>query len=127
MSSDRCLPNMLSQLNGRGSYPRIVISFFLLCTSILLITHGDLLSLAGVYTIAFLGVMSLFALGNLILKETRKELKRTYRAPVLAVIVALCATLIGIAGNIRIDPDNLRFFELYFLPSMLIILCVIYQ
>ena len=61
----------------------LVVLFFLLCSSILLLTGGDLLSLAGVYTIAFLGVMTMFSLGNLILKEARSYLKRTYRAPIL--------------------------------------------
>ena len=47
-------------------YAAGIIAFFLLCSSILILTDGDLLSLAGVYTIAFLGVMSLFAFGNLV-------------------------------------------------------------
>jgi amino acid transporter len=71
------LPSFLNSVNSKGSYPRIILLFFVLCSSILVATGGDLLSLAGVYTIAFLGVMSLFAFGNLILKETRTELKRT--------------------------------------------------
>ncbi|MDB4979098.1 MAG: amino acid permease [Candidatus Peribacteria bacterium] len=127
MSGDHCIPSWFARENKRNAFPRIVIGFFLLSSSILLITHGDLLSLAGVYTIAFLGVMSLFALGNLILKETRTELKRTYQAPVSVVIIALLATLFGMFGNIRIDPNNLSFFEIYFIPTLLLVLCVIYQ
>jgi len=127
MSADGCIPIILSKKNSRGSFPRIVIAFFLLCSSILLLTHGDLLSLAGVYTIAFLGVMSLFALGNLILREGRNELKRTYRAPMIAVIIAFLATIMGIVGNIRIDPNNLVFFAMYFVPVIFIVLCVVYQ
>jgi amino acid transporter len=127
MSADACLPSFFCKQNKRGSFPRIVLSFFVLCSSILLITKGNLLSLAGVYTIAFLGVMSLFALGNLILKESRPELKRTYSAPVVAVVIALFATLFGIFGNIRIDANNLRFFAIYFIPTILIVLCVIYN
>jgi hypothetical protein len=126
MSADGCLPDFFTKQNSRGSFPRIVISFFLLCSSILLMTHGDLLSLAGVYTIAFLGVMSMFAFGNLILKESRADLKRTYKAPVIVVVLALLATVFGIFGNIRIDAQNLVFFEVYFVPSILIVLCVIY-
>lgn len=126
MSADGCLPNYFTKQNKKGSFPRIIISFFLLCSSILLITRGELLSLAGVYTIAFLGVMTLFALGNLILKEARPDLKRTYRAPVFLVTIALLATLFGIFGNIRIDNQNLMFFELYFIPTIILVLCVIY-
>jgi amino acid transporter len=126
MSADGCLPSRLTKPNAKGAFPRIVVLFFLLCSSILLLTGGDLLSLAGVYTIAFLGVMTMFALGNLILKEARSYLKRTYRAPILLVALAFFATLFGIFGNIRIDEQNLVFFELYFVPAMLVVLSVIY-
>ena len=127
MSGDNCIPHFFSKQNSRGSFPRIILSFFALCSSILIMTGGDLLSLAGVYTIAFLGVMSLFALGNLILKEARTDLKRTYHAPVIVAVLALLATLFGMLGNIRIDPKNLTFFEIYFIPSLAIVLLVIYQ
>lgn len=127
MSADACLPSFFTQQNSKGSYPRIIIAFFILCSSILVITGGNLLSLAGVYTIAFLGVMSSFAFGNLILKESRTELKRTYKAPLIFVILAFMATFMGIFGNIRIDINNLKFFELYFVPSILVVLFIIYQ
>ncbi len=126
MTGDNCLPNFLGKANARHSYPRIILLFFALCSSILIATGGDLLSLAGVYTISFLGVMSLFAFGNLILKETRTELKRTYNAPLVAVILAFTATFLGIIGNIRIDPKNLVFFEYYFIPSLLVVMSIIY-
>jgi amino acid transporter len=127
MASDSCLPYFLTTQNKKGSFPKIILCFFLLCSSILLVTRGDLLSLAGVYTIAFLGVMTMFGLGNLILKQTRTELKRTYNAPILAVIVACLATLFGIFGNIRINPNNLTFFEIYFIPSFILVLLMVYQ
>ncbi len=126
MSMDMCIPHYFSKENRKGSFPRIIWGFFILCSSILIITHGDLLSLAGVYTIAFLGVMSLFALGNLVLKESREDLKRTYQAPFFAVLLAFLATSFGIVGNIYLDPNNLRFFALYFIPSVVLVLCVIY-
>jgi amino acid transporter len=127
MASDGCLPDMLTKVNKKGSYPRIVVLFFLLCSSILIMTGGDLLALAGVYTIAFLGVMCMFALGNLILKETRTELKRTYHAPVVFVILAFLATFAGIIGNVMLDVNNLRFFSIYFIPAVLIVLGIVYQ
>ncbi|MEI6532903.1 MAG: APC family permease [Candidatus Roizmanbacteria bacterium] len=127
MSADNCLPIWFLKMNDKGSYPRIIISFFILCASILIMTKGDLLSLAGVYTIAFLGVMSFFAFGNLILKETRTELKRTYNAPIIFVILAFFSTAFGLIGNIRIDFQNLVFFEIYFLPSLALIFIILYQ
>jgi hypothetical protein len=127
MTNDGCFPSFLAKENSKGSFPRIIIAFFLLCSSILIATKGDLLSLAGVYTIAFLGVMSLFAIGNLILKESRTELKRTFYAPTIVVALAFISTFFGILGNIRIDPNNLRFFEIYFIPTISIVLTIIYQ
>ncbi len=127
MSLDQCLPSFLSKENSKGSHPRIIIAFFVLCTSILLLTRGELLSLAGVYTISFLGVMSLFALGNLILRQTRTELKRSYKAPFFFVVLALLATLSGLIGNMIIDQRNVFFFLLYFIPAILLVLTIIYQ
>ncbi len=126
MAGDACLPPFIAKENKRGSYPYIILIFFALCSSILLITRGNLLSLAGVYTIAFLGVMSSFALGNLILKLNRSDLKRTYRAPVLFAIFAFLATAGGIVGNIELDPRNFTYFLIYFVPSFIIVLSVIY-
>src|SRR5579885_3578774 len=50
MAGDACLPPFIAKENKRGSYPYIILIFFALCSSILLITRGNLLSLAGVYT-----------------------------------------------------------------------------
>ena len=127
MASDSCLPNFLTKINSKGSYPRIIIGFFILCSSILVITQGELLSLAGVYTIAFLSVMSAFALGNLILKESRTELKRTYSAPVFFVLFAFVSTFIGIIGNIFIDHKNFQYFSIYFIPALFIVVAIIYE
>src|SRR6185369_17079362 len=55
MASDAVLPSVLAKPNKRGSYPFIVWTFFFLCSSIFILPTGNLLSLAGVYTIAFLG------------------------------------------------------------------------
>jgi len=118
MTTDGCFPNMLGKLNKKGTAPYIVTAFFLLCSSILLITKGNLLSLAGVYTIAFLSVMSLFAFGNLLMRETRPALKRTYHAPFIFVLLAFIATASGVIGNIRLDPRNFDYFLYYFIPTL---------
>lgn len=121
MSLDQCFPQFLLKANRRGTYHRIIITFFLLCSSILVITGGSLLKLAGVYTISFLGVMTLFGLGNILLKVNRKELKRTYRAGVVTVLVAITATSLGIFGNIIINYHNFFFFLNYFIPTVLVV------
>ncbi len=72
MALDRILPSFLLRKNKRNSSYMIFILFFVLCTSILVVTEGNLAKLAGVYTIAFLLVMVLFGIGNLLLKINRK-------------------------------------------------------
>jgi amino acid transporter len=121
MALDQCLPQFFLKKNRRGTCHRIIISFFLLCSSILLVTRGSLLSLAGVYTISFLGVMTLFAIGNILLKIRRKELKRTYRAGWLTIIIAATATSLGMLGNVIIDYKNLLYFLQYFIPTALLV------
>ena len=61
MTLDRCLPQFLLKRNRRGTTHRIIIAFFLMAVSVLLITRGELEALAGVYTLSFLAVMVLFA------------------------------------------------------------------
>ena len=39
MTLDRCLPQFLLKTNSRGTTHRIIIAFFLLCASVLVITH----------------------------------------------------------------------------------------
>lgn len=130
MTLDRCLPSslFLPHLRRRNhNMSRIVIGFALLCSSILLITGGKLLSLAGMYTLSFLSAMTIFALGNLILRSTRPDLKRTYTAPLLIVVAAMFSTLIGIVGNLFIEPKNLLYFLAYFIPAVTLVELMIYR
>jgi amino acid transporter len=53
MTLDRILPNYSLKQNKRGSNYRIIISF-LICVSVLFVTEGNLIALAGVYTFSFL-------------------------------------------------------------------------
>jgi amino acid transporter len=121
MALDQCLPQLFLKKNRRNTSHRIIITFFLLCSSILLVTQGSLLSLAGVYTISFLGVMTLFGLGNILLKTRRRELKRTYRAGWLTILLAIAATCLGIVGNVFIDHKNLLYFMQYFIPTVFLV------
>ena len=127
MVLDECLPSFLLKENSKGSHPRILLVFFAACASILLLTGGDLLSLAGVYTISFLSVMTLFAVGNLVLRANRPELKRPYKAPLLFVLIAAFATLAGIYGNATLEPKSITYFLTYFAPAISLVLAVIYK
>lgn len=99
MTLDRCLPQFLLKETRRGTSYRIIIAFFILSVSVLIITQEDLKSLAAVYTLSFLSVMALFAIGNLLLKIKRADLPRPSRASYQTVLLALFAVLVAIWGN----------------------------
>lgn len=121
MTLDRILPQFLLKKNKRKSPYRISILFFLLCVSILLITKGTLGALAGVYTIAFLSVMFLFGLGNILLKVKRKHLPRPEHSSWPSLLLALVAVIIAILGNSVLNPQYLVVFLEYFIPTLLIV------
>jgi len=130
MTLDRIMPPFFLKKNKRGSSYRIIIMFFLLCVSVLLITRGNVKLLAGVYTISFLSVMALFGFGNILLKVRRSQLPRPERASRLAVFIAIVAVLVALVGNIIMPPkdglpSNFTIFLYYFVPSILFILIML--
>ncbi len=129
MALDRCLPQFLLRENKtRKTNHWIILGFFAVCCSILVATltaselegggegplEFDVDVLAGVYTISFLSVMALFAIGNMLLKAKRGRLPRDVRASWPAVAFALVMVLLGLAGNVFMDPAYVRVFGIYF-------------
>ena len=121
MTLDRCLPQFLLRSGPRGTYHRIIVLFFCVCVSILFITEGELEALAGVYTLSFLSVMALFGVGNILLKVKRAGLPRPERAAWPAVILAIALTVLGLAGNVLMNPDYVWVLAEYLLPTLLIV------
>lgn len=127
MALDRILPKQLLKKNNRGSSYRIFILFFLLSTSILIITQGDLKSLAGVYTIAFLCVMILFGIGNMLLKINRKKLPRPEVAGWFALFIAITGIAVALVGNIILNPGDVGIFLEYLVPAILVTGFMLYR
>ncbi len=122
MALDRTLPQVLLRENRWRRTNHVIIGTFLaLCISVFVITAGDVTRLAGVYLVSFLGVMALFALGNMLLKVKRGRLRRSIRAPWPAVIVAFLAVLAGLVGNIIREPDDFGVFAMYFVPTATVV------
>lgn len=121
MTLDRILPQFFLKENGRKSNYIILITFFLLCVSVLLITNGQIGPLAGVYTISFLSVMAFFAIGNFLLKGKRPNLPRPVYAGILTVTLALLGVLVALFGNVKIHPEYLVVFLQYFLPTLAVV------
>jgi amino acid transporter len=127
MALDRILPKFILKKNKRGSSYRIFIFFFIICTSILLVTQGNLAKLAGVYTIAFLSVMVLFGIGNLLLKVKRARLPRPERSSWPGLFLAIAAIITAIIGNIVLNPAYLGIFIEYLIPTLLVIGAMLYS
>jgi len=123
MALDRILPQFFLKKNKRGSSYRIIIVFLMLTISVLLITKGDVKLLAGVYTISFLSVMTLFGIGNVLLKVKRNSLPRPEKASWMAILVAITAVIIALIGNVVMPPikggaSNVTVFLDYFIPAI---------
>ncbi len=115
MSLDRCLPQVLLRENAaRGTNHWIILAFLAVSCSILAATGGNVKLLGGVYTLSFLCVMALFAVGNMLLKVKRDRLPRETRASWLTVSIAFFAVVTGLVGNILIDPEYVKVFGIYF-------------
>jgi amino acid transporter len=125
MTLDRVMPPFLLKKNKRGSSYRIAIAFFLLCVSILLITKGKLSALAGVYTIAFLSVMVLFGIGNILLKVRRQNLPRPERSGWISLLIAIFAVITALVGNAILNPAYLGVFFQYFIPTILLVIIML--
>jgi len=125
MSLDRCLPQFLLHTNQlRQTNHWIILIFFLVCSSLYWAVGGNVTTLAGVYTLAFLGVMSLFAMGNMLLKYKRSQLPRLIRSSWPGVLCALAAVLAGLIATIISSPRNIEYFSIYFVITALIIVAM---
>lgn len=122
MALDRVLPAFFLKTNkARGTNHVIILGFLALCVSVHIITLGHITLLAGVYLVSFLGVMALFALGNMLLKVKRGRLRRTVQASWPAVLIATAAVVLGLVGNVYREPEYLKVFGMYFAPTMAVI------
>ena len=65
--------------------------------------------------------MTLFGIGNILLKTRRKELTRTYRAGWVTTIIAILSTIFGVVGYAIIKFKYLAYFMWYFIPTVLLV------
>ncbi|MGL5113313.1 MAG: APC family permease [Flavobacterium sp.] len=121
MTLDRVLPNYFLKQNKNGANYRIIIGFLILCVSVLVVTKGNLESLAGVYTFSFLAVMALFGIGNLLLKIERSKLPRPERASGISVVVAVAFIISAFFGNISLNTHSFYTFISYLVPAFLLV------
>ena len=115
LAMDGCLPELLLRTNRwRGTNHYIVLGFLVICVTLYLLLNGDVTSLANVYSVSFLCVMSLFAIGNMLLKYKRSQLSRQVRASWAVCLLGLVLVVIALAGVIVHDTSVLSVWLLYF-------------
>jgi len=115
LTLDRCLPQfLLAENRFRRTNHLIPLTFFALCTLMFVLLNGDVKSLANVYSLAFLLVMTLVIAGTIILKYKRQFIRRAVRASWPTCFAALAFVLIALAGNIVLAPTHLLWFFIYF-------------
>ena len=104
LAQDRLLPEFLLHVNARGTQHWGPISFFLVTSSLFIAIYkpGDATGIenfGGVFSIAFLSVMSLFCLACMALKIQRPDMARMKVCPWWQVILCLLCVVIGLIGN----------------------------
>jgi len=112
---------LLAENSMRHTNHWIIIGFFSVATSLILIVRNQASTLSGVYTCAFLCVMTLFAFGNMLLKYKRSKLPREVIASWPTVILATAFVIAGFVGTVIINPIVLIYFLVYFTITMLVI------
>ena len=116
MAMDRCLPQVLLYKNPyTNTDTLILLSFFVLCISQVILLDCDVEALGGVYCYAFLSVMSIFAFGNMILKVKRPSLPRAYKSSWIASITGFLSVVTALLGNVLGKPELLTYFFVYFM------------
>lgn len=122
LAADRCLPHFLLNENKLfKTHHWIILSFFLLCVTLYLIANGDVTILAGVFSLAFLMVLILFAWGNICLKYARPRLPRGVSCSWMNAISGLLVMIVGLIGNIIFNPEILKFFVIYIIFFFILI------
>ncbi|KAJ0402507.1 hypothetical protein ATCC90586_002677 [Pythium insidiosum] len=114
LASDRVLPSFLLKTNKwRGTHHGIILLYFIVASSLVLILDADTSTIGGVYTYAFLGLMALFSFGCMLLKAKRAEIPRDVHAPWWTCIMGFLFVVLGIFSNLLGDPKVLMYFSLY--------------
>jgi amino acid transporter len=112
---------LLAENKLRHTNHWIIFGFFAVASSLFLIVGTDTDTLGGVYTTAFLCVMALFSVGNMLLKYKRSKLPREVIAPWPVVIMAFLSVFLGFIGNLLNNFDVFKVFLLYFIATLLVI------
>ncbi|KDO24877.1 hypothetical protein SPRG_09522 [Saprolegnia parasitica CBS 223.65] len=128
LASDRVMPAFFAAENKwRGTNHWIILAFFLLTSSLVLLLDGDNVILGGVYTYSFLSMMFLFAMGCMMLKIKRQDIPRDVHAPWWACISGATLIAIGYFGILLGDPSVIAYFFYYALGVAVVVFGMLWR
>jgi amino acid transporter len=115
MTEEGMFPEILLRQNRYSQTHHFIhLTFLALTSTLYMITGGDISSLTGVYTVSFLGVLSVAIAGCIMVRSRRR------RTRILSwhIWTALLGIGIGITGQLFLNPRILLYFSSYFFPMM---------
>jgi hypothetical protein len=112
---DRIIPSLFLIRNKyTGSAQYIILAFLVLNVTLYSIVRGDTTSLSGVFAVAFLAVLLMFSVLNILIKYKRNRLPRYVSVNLLTAFMVCVLVLVGLIGNIIISPVIMEYFIIYF-------------
>ncbi|KAG9400825.1 hypothetical protein AC1031_010263 [Aphanomyces cochlioides] len=122
LASDRVVPALFMQKNKwRGTCHWIILSFFAIATSLVLVLDANQTQVAGVYTYSFLSLMFLFGSGCIMLKLKRQDIPRDIKAPWWCCLLGMALVFCGFMANLLGNPKTLMYFVSYFAFVLIVV------
>jgi len=114
LAQDRVIPTFFLATISTGSAPWAV-TFSVFVAIVLYASSGfQQNTLSSVFSVAFLVVMLMYAVSNILLKFNRDRLPRDYQATLTTTFLALGVILVVLIGNVVNSPKTLGLFAAYF-------------
>ncbi|RHY53437.1 hypothetical protein DYB26_006018 [Aphanomyces astaci] len=128
LGSDRVVPVFFVSTNKwRGTCHWIVLVFFAVSTSLVLVLKADQTVVAGVYTYSFLALMFLFGSGCIMLKLKRQDIPRDISAPWWYCGVGMTLVACGFLANLLGNPQTLMYFVSYLIMTLVVVFASLEQ
>ncbi|KAH9182212.1 hypothetical protein AeNC1_015813, partial [Aphanomyces euteiches] len=126
LASDRVVPALFMQKNKwRGTCHWIILSFFAIATSLVLVLDANQTQVAGVYTYSFLSLMFLFGSGCIMLKLKRQDIPRDIKAPWWCCLLGMALVFCGFMANLLGNPKTLMYFVSYFAFVLVVVFAML--
>ncbi|KAL4162945.1 hypothetical protein PRNP1_003477 [Phytophthora ramorum] len=122
LAIDHVLPGFLLKQNScRGTNHFIILAFFIVSASLVLILDAEVTVLSGVFALAFLCVLLSFTSACLLLKIYREEIPRKRTTSWTNACFCLGMITLGILANAFSDIKALSYFFIYFAVFFLVV------